>query len=257
MSFRAAAAQQLCSTNPHEPPRAALFPLVQSPATRGFVVGVVVGIPRWHARGQGFKSPQLHQAQRIGSTPAQGHLPEICQSLTVGVQQTTLSADRFGWFRSGLRPNRSVARLPTGPASDARRRNPVANWAARPSWQIDRGRHDLMRPTPPFHISCPEILTPAEHCAGSAGGSDPRRGRAQDGHGPAMSQRIAQRAFRRSACLAERDAGHPAVMRHASAALRHRRLRWEQGRVCASECRGGAVGRPRSTGRRRVQGRRQ
>jgi hypothetical protein len=29
---------------------------------------------QWHARGQGFKSPQLHQAQRIGSTPIQGGL---------------------------------------------------------------------------------------------------------------------------------------------------------------------------------------
>jgi hypothetical protein len=55
-------AQQHCSTNPHEPPRASPPGLVQWPAARGFVVGVVVGIPRWHARGQGFKSPQLHQA---------------------------------------------------------------------------------------------------------------------------------------------------------------------------------------------------
>jgi hypothetical protein len=27
---------------------------------RGFVVALMAGIPRWHARGQGFKSPQLH-----------------------------------------------------------------------------------------------------------------------------------------------------------------------------------------------------
>jgi hypothetical protein len=59
--LRAAAAQQLCSTNPHEPPCASLPALVQCPATRGFVVGVVAGIPRWHARGQGFKSPQLQE----------------------------------------------------------------------------------------------------------------------------------------------------------------------------------------------------
>ena len=49
----------------------------------------------WHARGQGFKSPQLHQAQRIGRTPAQGRLPEICQSLTDRVGHDTMSADRF------------------------------------------------------------------------------------------------------------------------------------------------------------------
>jgi hypothetical protein len=56
----AAAAQQLCSTNPHEAPIASPSALVERSATRGFVWGGVVGIPRWHARGQGFKSPQLH-----------------------------------------------------------------------------------------------------------------------------------------------------------------------------------------------------
>ena len=58
-------------------------------------MGRLAGVSRWHARGQGFKSPQLHQAQRIGRTPAQGHLPEICQSLTARVGQDTVSADRF------------------------------------------------------------------------------------------------------------------------------------------------------------------
>ena len=53
---------------PREPPRVSPPALVQCPATQGFVVGAVVGIPRWHARGQGFKSPQLHQAQRISHT---------------------------------------------------------------------------------------------------------------------------------------------------------------------------------------------
>jgi hypothetical protein len=61
-------------------------------------MGAVVGIPRWHARGQGFKSPQLHQAQRISRTPVQGRLPEICQSLTDRVGKDTMSADRFGYF---------------------------------------------------------------------------------------------------------------------------------------------------------------
>jgi hypothetical protein len=37
---------------PREPPLARPHALVQCPATRGFVVGTVVGIPRWHARGQ-------------------------------------------------------------------------------------------------------------------------------------------------------------------------------------------------------------
>jgi hypothetical protein len=50
--FDAAAAQQLCTTNPHEPPHADRPALVQCPARRGFVVSVMVGIPRWPASGQ-------------------------------------------------------------------------------------------------------------------------------------------------------------------------------------------------------------
>jgi hypothetical protein len=38
-----------------------------------------VGVSRWHARGQGFKSPQLHQAQRIFSLRSERHLPEIAR----------------------------------------------------------------------------------------------------------------------------------------------------------------------------------
>jgi hypothetical protein len=66
------------------------------------VVGVMVGIPRWHARGQGFKSPQLHQAQRIGRTPAQGRLSADCQQITSCDGQNTLSVDRFERFRPAL-----------------------------------------------------------------------------------------------------------------------------------------------------------
>jgi hypothetical protein len=106
--LRAAAAQQLCSTSPREPPLATRTALVQCPATRGLVVGAVAGIPRWHARGQGFKSPQLHQAFRISRTRSERRLPEICQNLTHRVQQSALSADRFGRLR-GL-PRRAVVR---------------------------------------------------------------------------------------------------------------------------------------------------
>ena len=56
------------------------------------------GVPRWHARGQGFKSPQLHQAQRIFHPRSERHLPEICQSLTDRVGKNTRSADRFRYF---------------------------------------------------------------------------------------------------------------------------------------------------------------
>jgi hypothetical protein len=36
--------------------------------------GRLAGVPRWHARGQGVKSPQLHQAQPISRSPAQGRV---------------------------------------------------------------------------------------------------------------------------------------------------------------------------------------
>src|SRR5512133_1099153 len=42
--LRAAAAQQLCSTHPHEPPRASPPALVERAATHGPVVGAVAGI---------------------------------------------------------------------------------------------------------------------------------------------------------------------------------------------------------------------
>jgi hypothetical protein len=54
-------------------------------------VDTEVGIPRWHARGQGFKSPQLHQAQRISHSRSERHLPEICQK-TLVVAVRALSA---------------------------------------------------------------------------------------------------------------------------------------------------------------------
>jgi hypothetical protein len=50
---------------------------------------------QWHARGQGFKSPQLHQAQRIGRTPAQGRLSADCQQITPCGRNNALSAARF------------------------------------------------------------------------------------------------------------------------------------------------------------------
>jgi hypothetical protein len=53
---RAAGAQQLCSTNPHEPPHDTPHALVQCAAGRGFVVVGMAGIPRWHARGQRLNS---------------------------------------------------------------------------------------------------------------------------------------------------------------------------------------------------------
>jgi hypothetical protein len=48
---------------------------------------------------RGFKSPQLHQAQRIGRSPARGRC-QIRQSLTSRVRRNTLSAGRFGGFEA-------------------------------------------------------------------------------------------------------------------------------------------------------------
>jgi hypothetical protein len=102
----AAAAQQPTRTSPHEAAPNCPLALVLWPAARGFVVGAVAGIPRWHARGQGFESPQLHQAQRTSCSSAQGRSPGICQSLTSCVWQNTLCVDRFASFGP---PTRSPA----------------------------------------------------------------------------------------------------------------------------------------------------
>jgi hypothetical protein len=47
----AAAAQQRSPTSPHEPPRASPLALMQSPATQGFVMGIVVGDPSMACKG--------------------------------------------------------------------------------------------------------------------------------------------------------------------------------------------------------------
>ena len=87
-------------------------------------------------KGSGFKSPQLHQAQRIDRTPAQGRLPEIRQSLTARVGQDTVSADRLGnlgvhgasitvrtslqVFKASLRAGNTTKPTPTGITLHAR-----------------------------------------------------------------------------------------------------------------------------------------
>jgi hypothetical protein len=80
---RAAKGQQPNHMCHQEPPRIDGAVLWSCRVTQGFVVGAVPGLPGWHARGQGFKSPQLHQAQRIGRTPAQSRLSADCQQITV------------------------------------------------------------------------------------------------------------------------------------------------------------------------------
>jgi hypothetical protein len=67
---RGAEAQQPNRTSPHEPPRTRPTALRQWPAMQGFVRGAVPRVSGWHARGQGFKSPQLHTTRAAGHPPA-------------------------------------------------------------------------------------------------------------------------------------------------------------------------------------------
>jgi hypothetical protein len=79
---RAAAGQQLY---PHEATRDTTRQHNDRGATAceaRLLGGHPAGVPRWHARGQAFKSPQLHQAFRIGRSPAQGLLSADCQQIT-------------------------------------------------------------------------------------------------------------------------------------------------------------------------------
>jgi hypothetical protein len=64
---------------------------------------------QWHARGQGFKSPQLHQAQRHFHSRSERHLPEICQK-TRAVAARTLSV-----LSSSAGPQRPAQRPSTPP----------------------------------------------------------------------------------------------------------------------------------------------
>src|SRR5512132_413986 len=91
-------ASKLPATRPHNTTRCTVSLRSHPPAEqRGYEVarGKVVGCEwlarQWHARGQGFKSPQLHQAQPISSLRSERHLPEICRK-TRPVAARTLSA---------------------------------------------------------------------------------------------------------------------------------------------------------------------
>ena len=81
--------------------------------------GFEVAARAWHARGQGFKSPQLHQAQRISRTPAQGRLSADCQQITPCGGNNALSAARFRRLQAILtrRIGREQGRPGHGPGS--------------------------------------------------------------------------------------------------------------------------------------------
>jgi hypothetical protein len=79
------------------------------------------GVSAWHARGQGFKSPQLHQPQRVLRSRSWRRLPEICQRITKRARESTLSVDRIGRFWGALRPRLRPIRLGRGRHPTVRR----------------------------------------------------------------------------------------------------------------------------------------
>ena len=74
------------------------------------------------SKGSGVKSPQLHQAQRIGRTPDQGHLSADCQQITPCGRNNALSAARFRRLqaiRGGIRREQGEPGHGRGPAPAA------------------------------------------------------------------------------------------------------------------------------------------
>jgi len=82
-------------TPPHERTLGSALHLLSCVDRRGGALRREPPAHQWHARGQGFKSPQLHQAQRIGRAPAQGRLSADCQQITPCGGNNALSAARF------------------------------------------------------------------------------------------------------------------------------------------------------------------
>jgi hypothetical protein len=81
----------------------------------------------WHARGQGFKSPQLHQAQRIFSLHSERRLPAICQQMTQCGRTNAVSIARVA---DRGQPPPSPARLPGAPRARPPPGRPSPGWCA-------------------------------------------------------------------------------------------------------------------------------
>jgi hypothetical protein len=91
LAGRAAAAQQLSSTKPRVAPRADPRALLKCPATRGFVVGAMAGIPGWHASGQKIEVA-VSQASRGGDSGWLGSVDRERHPAGVGGQLTAEDA---------------------------------------------------------------------------------------------------------------------------------------------------------------------
>jgi hypothetical protein len=131
---RAATAQQLNRMRPHEPPPGGATALVQWLAAQGFVVGAVAGIPRWHARGQGFKSPQLHPRSKARSGPCRLQIPTLWQQ--IGSNPCCLG-------RSGRPAKRQ--RRPASPPGTGHIRPSAASLAPATKHRIGRGTADRFK----------------------------------------------------------------------------------------------------------------
>src|SRR4029450_3341430 len=88
---RRAAAQQLSSTKPRVAPRADPRALLKCPATRGFVVGAMAGIPGWHASGQKIEGA-VCQGARGGGPGGVGSVDRERHPAGVGGQLTAEDA---------------------------------------------------------------------------------------------------------------------------------------------------------------------
>jgi hypothetical protein len=108
---RAAEGQQLNRTSPHKPTRTDRAALLQYPATQGFLVGVVLGVSRWHARGQGFKSPQLHPRSTAICRPGQHRFVGAAQQIRSKVSPSRSLLQGGGDLG---RPSRDASRPRTG-----------------------------------------------------------------------------------------------------------------------------------------------
>ena len=143
---RAVTAQQLCTTNPHEPPGASPPALVERPATRGLMVSAVVAVPRWHAKGSGVQIPSAPPGTTHREDPRSG-------PGQAGRGGEPAPAANLGLLRTAApdRPWRSWPRS-WGQACAGRRRRRPGRRGAGSSSQLDRDRDrdcDGREPQPP------------------------------------------------------------------------------------------------------------
>jgi hypothetical protein len=129
----AAAAQQPNRMRPHEPSLASPTALVECPATLGFLVGAVVGIPRWHAGVRG--APR-------GASNLPATLPRIASRRTCWLWKPSVSTCGFLMRRLATPGSRCGGRslhtaevtgsIPVTPTNHQRRSAPHTSGRRRP-----------------------------------------------------------------------------------------------------------------------------